>query len=464
MLRVWFLLLLSVLGVLNASPESSLRLSVDSKVSENAKIGRELLEIHTGVGIPVDSELSENDEISRELLDIHVGVGIGIGIGGGGGWQGNAPPPPLLPPPPPGFCGNARLYQAYVALQAWKKAITDDPLGILNNWVGSDVCNYTGVFCAPPPDKSVDQVVAGIDLNHAILTGTLVEELGLLNDSAIFHINTNYFCGSIPLGIKNLYILTELDLSNNQFSGYFPSVVLTLPKLVFLDIRFNNFQGTIPAELFNRNLDAIFVNNNNFEEEIPATLGNSPVSVLNFANNKLSGSIPSSVCNMAETVNEVLFLNNRISGCLPDQIGFLKQVTVFDVSFNNIGGQIPLSVSCLESVEQINLAHNQFYGPIPDVICSVRRLNNLTVANNYFSSEGISCPNLLNRGIAFDDRQNCIPNRPFQRSPQECVAFAAGPKTCTSIPSPELPCILPPPLLEPPPPALRYPSPPPPAY
>ncbi|KAI4298415.1 hypothetical protein L6164_031978 [Bauhinia variegata] len=86
---------------------------------------------------------------------------------------------------------NERLKPAYVALQAWKKAIYSDPSGITDNWVGPDVCSYNGVFCAPALDDPKVQVVAGIDLNNADIAGYLPPELGLLKDLALFHINSN---------------------------------------------------------------------------------------------------------------------------------------------------------------------------------------------------------------------------------------------------------------------------------
>ncbi|PWA69581.1 hypothetical protein CTI12_AA296570 [Artemisia annua] len=48
---------------------------------------------------------------------------------------------------------NMRIKDAYVALQAWKHAILSDPQNLTRNWVGPDVCGYTGVFCAPAPDN-----------------------------------------------------------------------------------------------------------------------------------------------------------------------------------------------------------------------------------------------------------------------------------------------------------------------
>ncbi|THG02044.1 hypothetical protein TEA_019576 [Camellia sinensis var. sinensis] len=40
---------------------------------------------------------------------------------------------------------NPRLRTAYIAFQAWKEAIFSDPQNLTADWVGSGVCNYTGV-------------------------------------------------------------------------------------------------------------------------------------------------------------------------------------------------------------------------------------------------------------------------------------------------------------------------------
>eukprot|EP00250_Pteridium_aquilinum_P008198 c17760_g1_i1 orf=1-585(-) len=112
---------------------------------------------------------------------------------------------------------NDRLRNAYVALQAWKRVIFSDPFNVTANWVGSDVCSYHGIFCADAPDDHCDETVAGIDLNHKDLAGFLPEELGLLTDLALIHLNTNRFCGKVPLSFSKLKLLHELDLSNNRF-------------------------------------------------------------------------------------------------------------------------------------------------------------------------------------------------------------------------------------------------------
>ncbi|KAG6509284.1 hypothetical protein ZIOFF_034677 [Zingiber officinale] len=93
---------------------------------------------------------------------------------------------------------NPRLEKAYVALQAWKHAITADPKNITGDWSGPLVCNYTGVYCTAALDNPSQMTVAGIDLNHGALQGSLPVELGLLSDLALLHLNSNAFRGTLP--------------------------------------------------------------------------------------------------------------------------------------------------------------------------------------------------------------------------------------------------------------------------
>ncbi|KDP40220.1 hypothetical protein JCGZ_02218 [Jatropha curcas] len=316
---------------------------------------------------------------------------------------------------------NPRLMKAYIALQAWKLAITSDPNNFTANWYGHNVCNYTGVYCAPALDDPHILTVAGIDLNHANIAGYLPEELGLLKDLALFHLNSNRFCGTIPASFIHLHLLYELDVSNNQFSGPFPYVVLYLPSLKYLDIRFNQFDGEIPEEVFDLPLDALFLNDNKFESSLPENLGNSPVSVFVLANSNVRGCIPPSLARMAATLEEIVLSNLGLTGCLRQDIGVLKGLKVLDLSFNKLSGYLPASIGEMRNLEQLNVAHNKFYGQVPQSICSLPNLKNFTYSFNYFSGESPVCLRLP----AIDDQRNCIPSRPFQRSPEECRSFYA---------------------------------------
>ncbi|XP_041006878.1 leucine-rich repeat extensin-like protein 4 [Juglans microcarpa x Juglans regia] len=383
--------------------------------------------------------------ISTEVafsVGVGVGVGIGVGVGnvdgggGGGVWVGGG-----SNSPGPSVSGSSvpKLQRAYTALQAWKSAIKDDPLKILDTWVGSDVCSYKGVFCADSQDEMDAPtglvVVAGIDLNKANLKGTLVKELSFLTDISLLHLNSNRFSGTIPNTFRDLSSLQELDLSNNLFSGPFPVVTLYIPDLLYLDLRFNKFSGPLPEDLFNKNLDAIFLNNNQFEGQLPQNLGNSPASVINLANNNFSGNIPISLGFMGSKLKEILFLNNQLTGCIPEGVGLFTGMQVLDVSFNSLMGHLPDTLSCLENIEVLNLAHNELSGVLPDPICSLRSLVNLTVAYNFFSGFSQQCSNLFIKNVGFDFSLNCIPGRDMQRPRPECSMIPGVGLNCLRIPA-----------------------------
>lgn len=331
---------------------------------------------------------------------------------------------------------NPRLHQAYTALQAWKCVIYSDPNNFTSNWHGPSVCNYTGVYCAPSPDDAEVTVVAGIDLNHGDIAGLLPDELGLLTDLALLHLNSNRFCGILPHTLSKLSLLFELDISNNRFVGPFPTVVLSLPSLYYLDIRYNEFEGPLPSQLFGKALDAIFVNNNRFSSSIPPTAlsGNGSASVLVFANNKLGGCLPPSIANFASTLEELLLINTSLSGCLPPEVGFLYKLRVLDVSFNEIEGPIPYSLTGLAHLEQLNLGHNLMTGIVPSGICVLPNLKNFTYSYNFFCEEEGICSNLTAKGVIFDDRRNCFPEKPLQRSKEECAAAEEHPIDCFEHP------------------------------
>ncbi|CAL5415318.1 unnamed protein product [Camellia sinensis] len=307
---------------------------------------------------------------------------------------------------------NPRLRNAYIALQAWKEAILSDPQNLTGNWVGSDVCHYTRVYCAQALDNRSIKTVAGIDLNHGDIAGYLPEEHG-----------------TVPHKFKNLKLLYELDLSNNRFAGKSPLVVLKLPVLKFLDLRFNEFEGNVPNKLFDKDLDAIFINHNRFQFELPDNFGNSPVSVIVVANNKFRGCVPASLGNMSRTLNEIILMENGLRSCLPPEIGLLKELTVFDVSFNELMGSLPETIAGMVKVEQLNVAHDMLSGSAPASICKLPRLDNFTFSYNFFTGEAPVCLSLP----GFDDRRNCLPSRPAQRSLAQCRRFLSKPAVDFSV-------------------------------
>jgi len=178
--------------------------------------------------------------------------------------------------------------------------------------------------------------VAGIDLSHANIAGCSPEELGLLKDLALFHIDSNRFFCIIPDSFIHLKFLYELDISNKLTTTLvvrFPGVVFFLHSLKCLDVRFNEFEGSIPPQLFDLKLDALSINNNRFQSTLPDNLGNSPVSVFVVANNDISGCIPPTLANMAETLDEIVLSNMDWTGCLQEDVGLLRGCLRQDLIF-----------------------------------------------------------------------------------------------------------------------------------
>lgn len=346
------------------------------------------------------------------------------------------PAPPSLPLSP----FNDRLDAAYIAFQAWKHAITDDPKNLTEDWCGPFVCNYTGVFCAAAPDDPHILTVAGVDLNHGRIAGELPDHLGLLADVSLLHLNSNRFHGTLPTSMQHMRLLYELDVSNNLLSGAFPSFLTSLPSLKYLDLRFNNFEGQLPDAVFGRqlSLDALFANNNRFNVSLSSqSLTNSTASVIVLANTHLAGCLPPSIGDMSDTLVELILLNASISSCIPPEIGKLKKLRVLDLSRNEFAGELPETIGDMESLEVLNVGYNMLAGEVPGAICELPKLKNLTIAGNYFCGEPVSCLHVPLR----DDRMNCIPDWPHQRSPEECIAFNHLPPVHCGADG----CILPPP-------------------
>ncbi|KAH7518019.1 uncharacterized protein At4g06744 [Ziziphus jujuba] len=362
---------------------------------------------------------------NRKSLEIVIGGGIFPSPP-----EYNPPPEPFYHPPPPPHV-SPRVLLAYKVIQNFKRRITCDPKGILKTWVGFDVCKYKGFLCGTHPVYK-QTAVSGVVFNGFLFAGpelTLDGFVDGLEDITIFHANSNNFTGKVPVGINKLQYFYELDLSNNKLTGDFPMEVIGATQLTFLDLRYNSFSGKVPPQVFNLDVDVLFINNNDLEQPLPQNIGSTPALYLTFANNKFTGPIPKSIKQASKTLKEVLFLRNNLSGCLPYEIGYLKKAILFDASHNQLTGPIPHSFACLSKMEQLNFANNQLYGKIPESVCKLPSLDKLTLENNYITDAGPECRKLIEKKV-LNVKKNCIRDLPNQRSEAECNAFLKKPKYC----------------------------------
>lgn len=287
----------------------------------------------------------------------------------------------------------SNLARDYRTILDFAKKVTVDPNSIVENWNGTDICHFTGFRCADNPFTG-QRALAGVDFNGALLAGdqlTLDDFLEKLTDITYFHANSNGFLGQVPDDLSNLHWLYELDLSNNKLSGPFPSGVLTATNLTYADLRFNQFSGPLPAELFEMDLDVLFLNDNAFSGFIPDTIGSTPVRYLTLANNKFQGRIPTTIGG-AKNLEELVLSGNQISSPLPDEIASIKNLTLLDLSGNQLAGQVP------------------------EALCQISTLQVFNVSNNFFSKPlGPACKDLLAKEI-LDVSTNCMESSKNQKT------------------------------------------------
>ncbi|RXH73573.1 hypothetical protein DVH24_016395 [Malus domestica] len=72
---------------------------------------------------------------------------------------------------------------------------------------------------------------------------------------------------------------------------------------------------------------------------------------------------------------------------LSDQLGFLKNLRILDLSNNSISGPIPVSLGNLSRLEELIISDNSFEGPIPVSLGNLSSLEVLIISDNSF--EGV---------------------------------------------------------------------------
>lgn len=118
---------------------------------------------------------------------------------------------------------------------------------------------------------------------------------------------------------------------------------------------------------------------------------------------------------MAGTLAELVALNSGLRSCLPQELGWLRELTLLDLSTNQLQGMLPESMAGLHSLQQLHVARNELWGHVPEGVCALPALHNFTYSYNYFCSEPSRC---------LDDRQNCIAAR-FTRRVGDALASAS---------------------------------------
>ena len=177
------------------------------------------------------------------------------------------------------------------------------------------------------------------------LTGTLSNDVGLLNNSIYLNFGSNYFHGTIPSSLNNLTEMKQLFLCDNQFTSTIP---INITGLEIFWVDHNRITGTIPDTFCTmKNLSVFTADHNNIGGTIPLCFGQLfNLSIFQMQNNHLEG---------------------KIEHLLDPLIQ--KQISVIDVSDNSISGTFPINVFSLKSLQSLAAVKNCFSGNLPETIC-----------------------------------------------------------------------------------------------
>lgn len=93
-----------------------------------------------------------------------------------------------------------------------------------------------------------------------------------------------------------------------------------------------------------------------------------------------------SLLNMGKPrVSSVDLSFNKVTGIIPAEIGYLTQVTEFDLNGNSLQGVLPqLMFQKMSKLKKLNLHMNDLFGAIPKEIGLLKNLKELTLFGNFF--------------------------------------------------------------------------------
>lgn len=139
-------------------------------------------------------------------------------------------------------------------------------------------------------------------------------------------------------------------------------------------------------------------------------------------------------CNDEGRISEIHLSGMNLSGTISEDLGFLRDLKVLDLSNNHLYGQVPSELQWAP-LEYLDLTGNRLEGVIPPELCEKKGLNNVDLDSNIDATEmceHIACPaGTYNENIGRrDDTLNefCLP---CESSSSEDVIFFLGSVSCS---------------------------------
>lgn len=163
-----------------------------------------------------------------------------------------------------------------------------------------------GIYGQLPATMLNLQQLEELVLDNNYVEGTLMTELGTLENLTRLKLVLNMLEGPIPSSIQNLKKLKDLQLWGNYMTGYLPNNLSF--ELERLQLHDNSFSGTIPTEWGRcRNLTILDVSYNDLTGPIPTEFGNlRNLTEFYTEYNVLYGFMPEEVCLLrSESLDEL---------------------------------------------------------------------------------------------------------------------------------------------------------------
>ncbi|XP_040866339.1 receptor-like protein EIX1 [Glycine max] len=255
--------------------------------------------------------------------------------------------------------------------------------------------SHTGFYGKIPPQIGNLSNLVYLDLGgYSDLFAENVEWVSMdiqIEETCSLQFRGNEIQGPIPVGIRNLTLLQNLDLSQNSFSSSIPDCLYGLHRLKYLDLRGNNLHGTISDALGNlTSLVELHLLYNQLEGTIPTSLGNLTSLVeLDLSNNQLEGTIPPSLGNLTSLVRLDLSYS-QLEGNIPTSLGNLTSLVELDLSYSQLEGNIPTSLGNVCNLRVIGLSYlklNQQVNELLEILapCISHGLTRLAVQSSQLS-------------------------------------------------------------------------------
>lgn len=195
-------------------------------------------------------------------------------------------------------------------------------------------------------------------------------------------------------GFHKLTSLKFLYVSSNDVMNHSSVLkgVSSLHNLISLDMSTCGLSNPILRDLQNMSsLVSLDLSNNRIVEKLPTSFVNlCNLRIISLQSNLLFGSVSELLQNLCDCKSSKLekfgFWGNNLVGFIPENLGYLKNLIIFDLGFNFISGQIPDSIGSLPNLQTLILNANSISGTIPSSIGRLSLLEWMDLSNNQLTT------------------------------------------------------------------------------